>query len=86
VRRSGAAGSESWIAAHQSLSRLESERGPTVEALAEIDAVGRERQQTSPGQAGADFDAIAGAAAQVREIAEAQSQAIARLSESLPSL
>jgi len=84
VSRAGAAGSESWIAAQQAVSRLESARTPTVTALAELDAMARSRAETGIATAQADLDAIASAENQARTIAEAQEREIGRLGSALP--
>lgn len=81
VRRAGAAGSESWIVAQEAVSRLESARTRTVEALSELDALARERNQGGP----ADINAIAAATAEVSALVDAQQEKIGGLTGSLPT-
>lgn len=81
VGRAGAAGSESWIAAQEAVSRLESARTRTVDALSELDVLARERSQGTP----ADIDAIAAATVEVSAIADTQQQTISGLTGSLPT-
>jgi hypothetical protein len=83
VARAGAAGSESWIAAQQAVSRLESARTPTVNALAELDAMAKTRAEAGIATAQADLGAIGSAEEQVRALAEAQEREISRLGSAL---
>jgi hypothetical protein len=52
--RGAAVSSESWVVAHMEMAALEIERSPSVEALADIDAVYREQleRETAEGQSG----------------------------------
>ena len=71
---SGPAGSEAWTAAQVAISRAEAARLPTVNALAELDALGiaRARQPTSAG----DLEAVTAATAEVQAIAVGQRRRI----------
>ena len=84
VAKAGAAGSESWIEAQQAVSRLEGARTPTVNALAELDAMARGRAEAGIATAEADLAAIGSAEGQVRALAEAQEREIIRLGSALP--
>ncbi len=75
--RAGAAGSETWIAAQQDISRLEAARARTVDALAELDALVVQRGMAAVDQAG--LDSLTAAAEEVRGIAEAQQAELDRL-------
>ena len=77
----GPAGSEGWTAAQVEVSRVEGARGPTVTALAELDALAIERARRPT--AAADLAAIAAATAEVQSIADAQSAALEALHGSL---
>lgn len=72
VSRAGTAGTDGWVAAHQALSRAQAARAPTVNALADLDAlaVGAEER----GVSAEDRERIAAAVAQVRSLAEAQAE------------
>lgn len=52
--RGAAVSSESWIVAHMEMAALEIQRSPSVEALADIDALYREQleRETTTGQSG----------------------------------
>lgn len=52
--RNAAVSSESWVAAHMELAALEGERSPSVEALADIDALYRAQleRETADGESG----------------------------------
>ncbi len=52
--RNAAESSESWVVAHMEMAALEMERSPSVEALADIDAIYREQlvRETEEGQTG----------------------------------
>ena len=52
--RNAAVSSESWVAAHMELAALEGERSPSVEALADIDALYRAEldRETTAGESG----------------------------------
>ncbi len=78
ARRAGAAGSEPWIAAQQLISRLEAARAPTVDALAELDALSAARSEdaaTAPQEAAS----VLAAAEEVRRLADAQRTELDRL-------
>ena len=79
--RAGAAGSESWVAAQQEVSRLEAARSATVDALAALDAlvIARSREATSA----ADYEAILAAADEARRLADAQQGELQRIGASL---
>ncbi len=77
----GAAGSESWTAAQVELSRLEGTRGPTANALAELDRLSIERARRPT--AASDLAAIAAASAEVQAMADAQVAALDALRRSL---
>ena len=80
--RAGAAGSESWIAAQQDISRLEAARARTADAAAELDALLLARsgaQGASPN----DLQRLTAAAEEVRAIAETQETEIDRLNGAL---
>jgi hypothetical protein len=77
ARAAGAQGSDSWVEAQQSLSRLEVARGDTTGAGAELDQLSRTRgdQPTSD----EDQAAIQSAIAEVDRIAVSQNARIRRL-------
>ena len=80
--RAGAAGSESWIAAQQDISRLEAARARTADAAAELDALILARsgaQAANPN----DLQRLTAAAEEVRALAEAQEAEIDRLNGAL---
>ena len=70
VAGAGGAGSESWIVAQQAISRLESERAPTVIALAELDQLAIAHAGT------AALPTVVTARDAARLLAEAQGQRI----------
>jgi hypothetical protein len=82
VGGAGSPGSESWIEAQQAISRVEGARSKTMTALAELDALARERSVLP--NADADLAAIAAASAEVEQLAQAQRQAIDKLIAALP--
>ncbi len=69
--RAGASGSESWIAAQQALSRLEAAQAPTVNALAELEALVLSRSADTSTSA-PDRQRLLDVAEEVRLIAAAQ--------------
>lgn len=75
--RAGAAGTENWIAAQQEVSRLESARTRTVDALAELDALAIRRSDAPV--AVADYRAVLAAAEEVRGLTQAQQAELDRL-------
>jgi hypothetical protein len=76
--RAGAAGSEGWIAAQQEISRLEAARAPSVDALAELDALVLAR--SGDGAASADDSArVIAAAEEARRLADSQQAELDRL-------
>jgi hypothetical protein len=81
ARAAGGAGSESWIAAQQEISRLEAARAPTVTALAELDRLGIERGNMPT--AGTDLQALLSANEEAGALAAAQRAEIDRLSGAL---
>jgi hypothetical protein len=72
----GSAGSEGWTVAQEALSGAVAARKPTVEALADIDAIGATALETQGGIAPNDLAAIERAAAEVSAIEENQSERI----------
>ena len=81
----GPAPSESWIAAQQGLSRLVGQHGVTARVAADIDEIAATQIKNQRWIAPADREAIAAAAAEVRAISEAQSNAIQQIRERLSS-
>ena len=84
IGAAGAAGSESWIEAEQALSRLESSRAATMQALAELDRLVIARAEIATNSE--DFAAIESAIAEVERIAAAQQARWDRLRARLPAL
>lgn len=84
VSAAGAAGSESWIEAQQALSRLEAARGPTAEALVQLDRLRSERARQPTSEA--DFAALLGAIETVESMAQEQKARIERLQASLSAI
>ena len=70
----GAPQSESWISAQQALSAAQSARGPTTQALGDIDGLAATALATKGGIAAADLAAIRSAAARAAEIDRAQAE------------
>lgn len=81
IRSAGPSGSESWIEAQQSLSRLESARAATLGALADLDALGLAR--ASEPTSAADLARIQAAMAEAQGLADAQQEQIERLNSGL---
>jgi hypothetical protein len=79
----GAPQSESWIAAQQALSAAVAARGPTAQALGDIDALGADKLHSSGGLAPADLAAIQQAGAQVSAIEQRQADRIAAIQRRL---
>ena len=78
VAAAGAAGSDGWIEAQQSVSRLEASRARTTAALAELDALQVER--TGAGSLGpADAERLRAAAADLQALADGQAERVKRL-------
>jgi|GEM_PF-523543 len=77
--RAGAAGSDSWIAAQQDISRLEAARAQTLDALAELESLSVARSG-DPATNEADRASVLAAAEEVRALSGAQQAEIARLS------
>lgn len=75
----GPAQSESWIAAQEALSALESARAKTTSALAEVDSIAATRIQSGGGLAPADQTAIEAASNELGAMSERQSATIDRL-------
>lgn len=75
--RAGAAGSESWIAAQQEISRLEAARARTVDALAELDALAIRRSDASVSEP--DYQAVLAATEEVRALAQTQQAELDRM-------
>lgn len=84
VGSAGAAASESWIAAQMAISRLESARGPTALALAELDqlALAHANRPINEG----DFERLMAVVESVRAFAVAQKAEIERLRAALSAL
>jgi hypothetical protein len=82
VARAGGSGSEPWIEAQQLVSRLESARSATVDALAELDALGIARSQDG-GTNAADRERVLAAVQEIRALAEAQRAELVRLNGQL---
>ena len=82
VARAGAAGSESWIAAQQALSRAEAARAPTVQAIADLDAYAADQTAKGP-LSPQDAERVASATAQLQEMADRQHAALASLRSAL---
>jgi hypothetical protein len=72
----GADGSESWVAAQELLSALESERAPSTAALAELDALIAERVRAGSDAGLAELRA---ADAQVTQLVDAQQRDLDRI-------
>jgi hypothetical protein len=72
----GPSQSESWIAAQQALSAAQAERGPTTQALADIDALAAISLQTTGGIAASDLAAVRNAAERVSAIDRRQAERI----------
>ncbi len=81
TRAAGGAGTESWVAAQQEISRLEAARAPTVAALAELDRLGIERGNMPT--AATDLQALLAANEEAGALAAAQRADIDRLSGAL---
>ena len=81
--RAGARGSEAWIAAQQSLSRLVAQKTVTEQAAGDVDALAASRLQAQRTLAPADRTAILAAQAEIARINEAQSAVIDRISARL---
>jgi hypothetical protein len=78
----GASGSDSWIEAQQTLSRLESARARTTAALADLDRLSVER--TSAGTLGeGDRERLRRATEEIQALADSQADRLQRLGESL---
>ena len=76
--RSGAPGSESWIAAQQAISRAEAARAVTTRALGDLDQYSTEQARQGP-LSTADFQRLTDALARLQAQAERQRQAVERL-------
>ncbi|WP_442681029.1 hypothetical protein ACSBM8_07590 [Sphingomonas sp. ASY06-1R] len=72
-------GSDAWIAAQQALTSLDSARAATRDAAAALDALRDDPANAAPG----NRKAIDAAAAEIAQIAEAQSRAVGELSAKL---
>jgi hypothetical protein len=83
--RAGRSGSEPWIEAQQLVSRLEAARSPTVDALAELDALAISRSEDR-GTSQADRERVLVAAQEIRAVAEAQRLELDRLNGQLSAL
>jgi Meckel syndrome type 1 protein len=76
----GAAGSDSWIAAQQEISRLDVARTRTADAVAELDSLSIPRAADRSLNA-EDYEAVLQAEEEARAIAERQQAELGRLSE-----
>jgi hypothetical protein len=83
--RAGRSGSEPWIEAQQLVSRLEAARSPTVDALAELDALSLARSEDA-GTSPPDRERLAAAAQEARALADAQRVELERLNGQLSAL
>lgn len=81
ARRATGVGSEAWIEAQEGVSRLEAVRAPTVDALAELEALSLARANSATSEA--DRERLLAAAADVRRLADAQREQLDRLSRAL---
>lgn len=83
VSSAGAAGSESWVAAQQAVSRAETARAPTLDALSDLSAlaVAAAQRQANP----ADAQALQGAIEAVQAIADRQAARIREVRAPLKS-
>lgn len=79
----GAPQSEGWVAAQQALSAAVDARGPTVRALADIDAIGASMLQAQQGLAPADLAAIQSAGAEAGAIDQRQADRISAIQRRL---
>lgn len=78
----GGAGSDGWVEAQQSLSRLESARARTTAALADLDRLAVER--AAAGTLGeSDSERLRRATAEIQTLADAQADRLQRLGASL---
>jgi hypothetical protein len=77
--RSGARGSEAWIAAQQALSRLVAQKTVTEQAAGDVDELAASRLQAQRSIAPADRAAILAAQADIARINEAQAATIDRI-------
>ena len=68
--------SESWVAAQQALSAAIAARGPTAQAMGDIDALGSNMLQTNGGLAPADLAAIEKAGGEVGAIDRRQAERV----------
>jgi hypothetical protein len=73
----GAAGTDSWVAAQQEISRLEAARARTVDALAELDALAIRRSDAPVSEA--DYQAVLAAVEEARALAETQQAELDRI-------
>ncbi|MDT9597900.1 hypothetical protein [Sphingosinicella rhizophila] len=83
IRSAGPAGSDSWVEAQQSLSRLESARARTVKALGDLDAFALQRVQAAAPVSATDLGRIQAAIAAVQEIVASQQERISAFRSSL---
>ena len=83
VAAAGAAGSEGWIAAQQSLSKLIEQHGVTTRVAADIDELAATKLKAQRWLAPADREAITRASGDVAAISNAQDATINRLRQRL---
>jgi hypothetical protein len=79
VGGAGAAGSESWVAAQQAVSRAQAARAPTVNALADLDSLAVRLAAARPAASQADIANAVAAVETVQAIADAQEDALGGL-------
>ncbi len=82
IGRAGATGSDGWVAAQQDVSRLEAARAPSVDALADLDALVLTRSSAA-GTSDADRQSLLAAAEEIRQLVDTQQAEIDRLAASL---
>jgi hypothetical protein len=76
--RAGAAGSETWLAAQQAVSRAQAARAPTVAALADLDQFAAAEAVKAP-LSTADYRRLIEALAQLQALAESQEARLGQL-------
>jgi hypothetical protein len=76
--RSGAPGSEGWLAAQQAISRVEAARAATTRALGDLDQFSAEQARQGP-LSTADYGQLTGATARLQAQADRQRQAVEQL-------
>jgi len=82
VRRAGASGSESWLAAQQAISRVEAAEAPTLRALADLDRYAADRAKARPLSKG-DLARLQDATAESQRLTDSEHADVARLQAAL---